>query len=335
MSQGEVEAYLFVHIPESVRKAPEGSVPVLVFGHGILSDPDNYLADTDDTSHVIELADRLGVIVVATTWRGLTTDDLLHAVGVSTDFGRFNEVTDMLTQGVGNTLSLIRLTRDGGLLDDPFFEGRADRSHVWYYGISLGAIEGMVTLANQDELELAVLHVGGSDWSTMLERSSNWPPFEQGVSRTMPDAWDRQVAYAASQLWWDAVDPASYADDLRGRGFLWHESIHDQQVPNLTSELFYRSAGVPLATPLVTAPPGIDTLPLPAAGPIFVQFDPQVAAPEAANRPAADTGAHEAPRTWEGTTLQTMHYFTSGGEVAHYCGGAACAEDNQGGAKAR
>lgn len=329
--QADTDAYLFVHVPTSVRGAAPGSVPVLIFGHGILSNPGDYLAEADDPSHVVDVAERLGVIVVATTWRGLTTDDLVHAVATSNNFGRFHEITDMLGQGVSNTLALSRLVREGPLLDDPLFGGLADRSRVWYYGISLGAIEGMVTLSNQDVIEHAVLHVGGSDWSTMLERSSDWPAFEQGVTRTMPDPWDRQVAYATSQLFWDAVDPASYVDDLRGRGFLWHESIGDQQVPNITSELLYRSAGVPLGQPAVTSPVGIDTLALPAPAPVFVQFDPQLGLPDPVNRPATNMGAHEAPRTWEGTTLQTVHYFTSGGEVQHYCGEAACAADNTGG----
>lgn len=326
--QGQAEAHLFVHLPTSVRDAAPGTVPVLIFGHGILSDPGNYLGEADDPSNVVRLAEELGVIVVATTWRGLTTDDLLHAVEVANDFTRFPELTDMLAQGVANNLSLLRAVR-GGLLDDPLFEGLGDPDRVWWYGISLGSIEGSVTLANQDVIERAALHVGGSAWSTMLERSSNWPAFEQGVTRTIPDPWDRQQVIAISQLWWDQVDPASYVGDLAGRGYLWQEAIGDDQVPNLTTELWMRSLGVPLGTPGVTAPFGVASVALPTTGPVFTQFDPMLPWPPEGNRPAPTTGAHGAPRLWEGCLDQTVHYLQTG-EVAHFCGDGPCTAENPG-----
>lgn len=164
----------------------------------------------------------------------------------------------------------------------------------------------------------------------MLERSSNWPAFEQGVTRTIPDPWDRQKAYALSQLLWDQVDPASYAADLVGRPFLWQESIGDDQVPNLTTELMMRSAEVPLGGPTVTSPYGLTERSLPQLGPMVVQFDPMLEPPPAGNRPAPVTGAHGAPRLWAGCEQQVVHYFESGGEVAHFCGGAPCSADNQG-----
>lgn len=328
--QGTTEAYLYVHVPDAVRGAAPGTVPVLVFGHGLLSDPRKYLGSDDDPSNVVHLSNELGVIVVATVWRGLTTDDLVHAVTVSGDYGRFHEVTEMLGQGVSNTLTLMSLVEDGPLLDDPVFEGLPDRSNVGYYGISLGSIEGMVTLANQARIERAVLHVGGSDWSTMLERSSDWPAFEQGVVRGIPDPTDRQIAYAAGQLLWDPVDPSGYVEDLAGRGFLWQESIGDDQVPNLTTELVLRSAGVPLGTPTVTSPYAVDTVALPVTGNVAVQFDPELPLPPDENRPAPVTGAHEAPRMWEGTVHQVVHYFESDGETQHECGAGPCSASNPG-----
>lgn len=328
--QGTTESYLFVHIPEAVRGAAPGTVPVVLFGHGILSEPDNYLGRDDDPSNVLALSEALGAIFIATKWRGLTTDDLVHAVDVAGDFGRFAEIPDMLTQGVGNNLSLLELVHDGDLLDDPVFMGLADPDRIWWYGISLGSIAGMVTLANQTTITRATLHVGGSDWSTMLERSSDWPAFEQAVVRGMPDPYDRQLAYAASQLLWDPVDPASYAAELSERAFLWQEAIGDNQVPNIATELMMRSAGVPLGTPAVTTPYGIPTVALPVSGPVFTQFDPALGIPDPVNRPSPDTHAHEAPRMWLGCLHQTEQYFESDGEVATYCGDSPCSATNQG-----
>ncbi|MDP2311096.1 MAG: hypothetical protein Q8P18_34065 [Pseudomonadota bacterium] len=331
LAKGTAEATLYVHVPESAQHAV-GTAPVLVFGHGILSNPGNYLDEDDDPSAVVELADRLGAIVVATTWRGLTSEDQVDTVLMASDFGRFPELTDRLAQAVANNLALIRLVADGPLLDDPELAGLADRSRIYWYGISLGSIEGAVTLANQDRIEHAVLHVGGSAWSTMLERSSDWPTFELLVERGILDPFDRQLLYATSQLLWDPVDPASYVEDLAGRSFLWQESIGDDQVPNLTTELLMRSVGVPLGSPGVTTPYDLGAVALPAVGPAFTQFDSLRGAPADTNRPSEVTGAHGTPRLWEGTKLQTLAFFAEGAEgtVTHFCGGGPCTADNQG-----
>jgi hypothetical protein len=327
-AQGTAEAQLWAYIPESVRDA--SSAPVLVFGHGILAEPDDYLDDDDDESAVIDVADRLGAIVVGTVWRGLTADDQADTLEIAADLGRFPELTDRLTQGVSNNLSLIRLLKEGTLLDDPAFGGKADRSRIYWYGISLGSIEGAVTLANQSTIDTAVLHVGGSAWSTMLERSSNWTVFEVLVQRGIVDPYDRQLLFSLTQMLWDPVDPASYAEDLQGRTFLWQESIGDDQVPNLTTELLMRSIGVPLGTPAVTSPLDASTVALPTTGPAFTQFDPELGMPAEENRPSEVTHAHGVARTWEGTIAQTVHFYTSGGQVEHFCGADACSASNTG-----
>lgn len=332
VAQGTAEADLFVYVPDALREAPDARAPILVFGHGILADPDDYLdADADDSA-VIELANRLGAIVVGTTWRGLTADDQADTVEVAADFGRFPELTDRLAQGVANTLALLRLVDEGALTSDPLFAGKADPTRIYWYGISLGAIEGAVTLANQSRVQHAVLHVGGAAWSTMLERSSNWTTFEVLVRRGIPDAWDRQVLYAASQLLWDPVDPASYVEDLRGRSFLWQVAIGDDQVPNLTTDLLMRSVGVPLGTPEVYVPLDVDTVALPTVAPAFTQFDPEKTPPAEVNRPSEVTRAHGSPRTWEGAKAQTLAFFEAGleGQVLHFCGEGPCTASEPG-----
>ena len=181
----------------------------------------------------------------------MTRDDLTTPVAVGNDFGRIPELTDKLQQGVANTVALVRLIAEGGLLDDPVFMGLADPDTLRYYGISLGGIEGAVLLANTDLLPHAVFHVGGSSWSTMLERSSNWVTFEALMEDAVPSPSDRQLLYAASQLFWDAADPANYAGDLMGRSVLWQESLGDEQVPNLTTRLLTNAAGAVLLEPAV------------------------------------------------------------------------------------
>lgn len=335
---GDVNAELYVHIPESVADAEPGSVPIMVFGHGIFSQPSLYLDTPDDKSGVNQLAEEGGFIVIASTWRGLTTRDSADALLVANDFGRISELTDRLVQAQANARALVELARDPEFLADPVFAGTHGQSlaapdQVVYYGISLGSIQGAVLLAGGAPLDAAALHVGGGGWSTMLERSSNWSTFELVLGDRITDPTSRQVAYAVSQLWWDAVDPLSYAEELSKRDMLYQVALGDEQVPNFTSEAFARSVALPSLSP---APSVADLAPVvgPLAAPsrAYVQFDPELAHPAAANRPAPTTGAHDAPRRWSGARAQINHYLRpeTRGEIVHFCGEAICAASNLG-----
>ncbi|MEQ1567517.1 MAG: hypothetical protein ABMA64_17885 [Myxococcota bacterium] len=336
---GETDAVLYVHVPTSVRDRPAGSVPVMVFGHGLFGEPGLYLDDPDDPSKVLQLAEDGGYIVIATLWRGLSRPDLGVPVAVATDFGQFDTLTDLLVQSQLNTRTLAEYARFGALLDDPVFTGASgqplpDRDHLLYYGISLGGIEGAVLLANDPPIDAAVLHVGGSAWSTMLERSSNWSGFELVISGTIPSASDRQVLYGLSQLWWDPVDPMAWTEALGSRSLLLQESRGDDQVPNLTTEAFARSIGLPVLTPTDRVPYGLTPVdgPLPPGSRALVRFDPQLPLPTLENRPAEVTHAHETPRQWPGQRRQVIDHLDLDalGQVVHHCGEAVCSTENPG-----
>lgn len=333
IAQDPADALLYVHFPDSVRDAEPGTVPVWLFGHGIFGEPSKYLADDKDASAVIELADRAGAIVIATLWRGFAFSDAIVAAQVGSDFGTIPQLTDKLGQGVANTYALSKAILDGDLLDDPAFGGLPKKGSLRYYGISLGGIEGAVLLANQPDITHGVFHVGGSTWSTMLERSSNWKTFESFLLSSGLDRMeDRQILYAVSQLFWDPVDPASYAAALQDRSVLWQESIGDDQVPNLTTEILVRGAGARLLAPSVTAPYGLFPVTSPTQGPVLAQFDSEIGVPPPTNRPAEDTATHETPRLWEGTKLQTLRFLDDAdpGTVEGFCGDAPCTAGNTG-----
>jgi hypothetical protein len=330
--QGTAASFLFVHVPESVREAPAGRAPVWIFGHGIFSEPESYFGDAEDLGGVLDLANRAGAIVIATKWRGLTTSDIAVPLSVGSDFGTFPSLTDKLVQGVANTVALSRLVIDGDLLNDPFFEGKADKSTVRYYGISLGSIEGAVVMSQQPALSHAVLHVGGSTWSTMLERSANWSTFESFVTSGIDSAYDRQLLYGVSQLFWDPVDPALYADQLTDRSVLWQVALGDDQVPNITSWTLLRGVGATLLDPSAEHPWGLNASEGPLSRPAVSTFDPQLGNDDADNRPSPKTHAHELPRLWEGAKLQTLSFLGSDtpGQVFFNCGRAPCTPENSG-----
>lgn len=321
-AQGTAQAHLFVHIPESVRGAEPGTVPVLIFGHGLLQSPEGFLADKDDSSNFVELFDRMGVIVIASEWRGLCRDDLADVVWVANDMGRLPEVTDRLTQAVANNLALMELIQDGALLDDPAFEGLADGDTLLYYGVSLGGIMGAVTLAQTERVDHGVLHVGGGAWSLTFPRSANWEDFEGLVEEGVPASRDRQLLYAAMQLYWDPVDSMSYAGALSDRSLLLQMSVEDDEVTNLGTTMLAHSAGwsalnVPVGDlPIVEAP---------TSAPVLAPFDAELGDPEQGNQPALRTGAHREPRMWEAAKLQSISFLVEEpGVVEHYCVDAVC-----------
>jgi hypothetical protein len=234
---------------------------------------------------------------------------------------------------VANVVALSRLIVEGNVLDDPALHGLPDKNgELRYYGISLGGIAGAVTLANNSRIGHGVFNVGGGAWSTMLERSSQWIPFDWIMVEMVPSNRDRQLMYALSQLFWDPVDPMNHVEALRGRSVVWQEAIGDEQVPNMTTRMLARAVGATHLEPVVESVVGLAT----GAGPIelpgYVQFDPEVERPVQANQPGVPSGAHGAPRTWPGTRQQIVLFndWEAPGVLLHFCGDAPCSESNPG-----
>jgi hypothetical protein len=321
---------LYVHVPASVAEAEPGTVPVLLWGHGLFNHPSLIFGDPEDPDDFIEWADRMGMIVVATSWRGLAREDMADAIWIANDIGRFSEMTDRLHQGVVNNLALMELVQDGGLMDDPELLGLADPSQLYYVGVSAGAILGGVTLANTDRVDHGVLHVGGAAWSITFPRSANWEDFEALVSENLTDPDDRQLVYAMTQLYWDPVDPASWAPELADRKLLLQETLGDDEVTNIGTELLARSAGWPVLAPYADLPADCDAM-SGGQGPALVQFDPELGDPDNGNQPSSRTGAHREVRTWESAKLQATRFLDASdpGVVEHYCGDEVCAPDSK------
>ncbi len=330
------DAFFIAVVPESVRGAAPGSVPVVVFGHGIFSAPRSYLTAPGDPNGTIELLNRLGAVGIGGEWRGLTERDRPDAIRVAANLGRFPLITDKMVQGVSNQVALPRLMKTQFRNHEAFVtqdgESMIDVERIYYFGISLGGIEGLTLMANSQHVSHGVLHVPGSTWSTMLERSTNWNAFEPFVIESVTAPWDRQLLYTVSQLLWDPVDPVSHYRELNDASLLMQVSVGDEQVPNFTAELLARGAGIPLVTPAVNNVPGLDAREAPfgpdARG--YMQFDPQMGAPPEVNRPqAVASGAHGAIRGANEVMSQIESFFASGsaGTIVNPCGPEPCILD--------
>ena len=329
-ADGMVEADIYVHVPQSVKSAPAGSVPVLFFGHGIFGTPQGHLGYY---SSAVEIADKEGFILVATTWRGLSENELADALIVGRDMGQLPMLTDRLVQSQLTYRSILLAITQGDLLSDAAFAGEsgqrlADSGTLLFYGVSMGGIEGGVFTALNPEIQASAFHVPGSTWSVLLERSVSWVIFEGLMLDALPDPRDRQVMLAASQLWWDPVDPAAWVPDLQDRLILVQENLYDDTVSNLGTRILARGLGLPLLDPAADPPPGLTLVdgPLPAGSRAMVQLDPGVAAPPDGNRPAPETGGHGGTEGWAAARDQLREFLRPGqlGTVILPCGDVIC-----------
>ena len=327
--RGIDDAFFTAVLPDSIRGAAPGSVPVLVFGHGIFANPGYYIASSSDANGVVDLCNRLGAVCIGGEWRGLTTRDVADALRVANDLGRFPLITDKMVQGVSNQMALARVLRTG-FVDADWLQADAggslvDPERIYYMGISLGGIEGATLMANTEVVEHGVLHVPGAVWATMLERSSHWASFEAYVAATQPDPAHRQRVYALTQLLWDAVDPINHAEALAGTSVLWQVSMGDEQVPNFTAEILHRTVAAPMVGDPVDAVWGLAevTAPTGPASRGVAQFDGGFVRPDEANRPAEITGAHTSIRHTDEVKEQVQAFFAPGeeGTIIHPCDG--------------
>jgi hypothetical protein len=326
--RGMGTANFVVDIPACATTAT-GPLPVMVFGHGLFGDAVTEL----ETPYMQQVGQYLCMVAVATDWIGLASYDFpTLADHVLPDFNNINIVTDRLQQAHLNAQLLTRLflTR---MKDDPALQvnGTAvtDGSEVYYYGISDGGIQGGTYMALSQDVTRGVLGVPGSEWTLLIQRSTDFSDLQQILDVVYPDPLDQQLLIALIQPEFDFTDPAGYAAHLiqsplpntPAKQILVQEAIHDAQVTNLSTRVFVRAIGLPgmdleervfgvteMAAPLASAYTQWDVMPTPV--------------PPTGNAPAAtDNGAHGEVRKLVDLETQLKAFMTPTGQVTQTCTG--------------
>nr|AIE98496.1 hypothetical protein [uncultured marine group II/III euryarchaeote KM3_05_H10] len=262
-------------IPQVLADLNE-SGPLVVFGHGFLGTGEG----TSD--YVIGWAEEYKVSFVATDLYGWSSSDVgtLELGVVNPIF--FQHQAERLQQALINKMSMIR-TFKGVCSDLAEMQHNGtnlvDSTDVHYMGYSLGGIYGSSVVAISPDIDRAALWVGGSGFSTMVERSTNFAPWVEGFSSFAgyPQRNDRALLVGVIQQLWSVTDPETYlpfansgyngpaAGDVLGPfNFLSIISVNDAQVPALSSDRAARTAGVPVLDSSARLPHGLT----PAAGPI-------------------------------------------------------------------
>ena len=317
----ERPSYPFTVFLPAEAEAADASLPLVVVGHGLFGQGEDWLAGGTGQNFVQPGLASAGAVGIATDWIGLSQGDLdLIISEVVPDITQIQLVTDRLAQSLVNNLTLVELAY-GELVNDPEpgWDGSGahlDRGRTWYYGGSLGGIQGASFTAISPDVSRAVLAVPGAGWSTMFQRSIHFGNIEVLIDILYPDPLSQSVFLAMLQTFFDRSDPAGLARDLAddtSKVVLLQEAVGDVQVPNLSTDLLVRAMG---AHHLDEAPrpiPGVAVEVGPTTGPALTQvvlpdalkaYTP----PESNVVPDEENGVHgDGPTTdaslWQALTL--------------------------------
>ena len=115
---------------------------------------------------------------------------------------------------------------------------------IWTGG-SLGGTMGLVFTGSSKEAYSGVLNVGGAGWTQFVPRSSFFNIMRIIMKGVYGDDLNVRHAVSMSQIAWDDIDGANWAEDLRSKDavILVQECIGDPIVPNIGTNLMAVAAG--------------------------------------------------------------------------------------------
>jgi hypothetical protein len=351
-------------IPNSATTG--GGLPVVparisLYGHGLLGD-----RGEASSGHVRGFAEAHNFVFCGTDWTGFAEDDEGVVLIVLQNFSNFPRFIERQHQGLLNFMVLGHLMKHPqGFAGDEAFQvdGQPliDTSALYYDGNSQGGILGGVLAAFSKEIERFALGVPGINYSTLLDRSTDFSRFSMIMNGTYPGRLDQAALIAVAQLLWDQTDPSGHvrhttADpypDTPPKKILYQVAFGDHQVAPVTVEIAARSNGAYLRTPAVD--PG---KPLPELTPYYgipqiaaypfdgsavVIWDSGNPAPPIGNLPPPeilptdpewatlspcaqnwDSDPHECPRRAPEARLQKSEFLKPGGAVIDTCAGMPC-----------
>jgi hypothetical protein len=339
---GTTTATFICRIPRSALDPanPPKARPSL-YGHGLLGGPDEV-----DAGNVSDMASEHNFVFCATAWAGFASGDIGNIVASINDFSNFHTVGDRMQQGFLNMLLLGRLMiHPKGLPSNAAFQkgGRSviDTRRLFYDGNSQGGIMGGGLTAVAPDFNRAVLGVPGMNYSTLLQRSTDFDTYAQLIYPAYPDESTRQLMFAVVQLLWDRGEADGYAQHMTSDALantpahtvLMHVAFGDHQVSDTTAEVEARTIGARGYQPVLDAGrspwqrfqliPSIGKFPF--GGSAIVIWDSGTPAPPITNTPnRGGDDPHSRPRSTPAARTQKSEFLKINGHVVDVCGGMPC-----------
>ena len=326
-------------VPNSVVDAGV-PVPIVQYGHGLLGGRGEVQA-----GYLAEMADRYGWIIFAMDWTGMKSSDAGYiSLMLVEDLGDFAIVPERSLQGFTEFHVGLKLFQ-GPLVNDEHFtvadattgERRPllDPERVYYYGNSQGGILGGAYSAISNEIERAVLGVGGGPYHLLLTRSKDFDPFFTLFESMYPDPAEVGLWLGLLQTLWDEAEGAGYArafstDPIPGnpeKHVLQQVAIGDNQVTTLGAQFLARGHGAVLIDNAARAVWDIEQVSGATTENVLVEYEYGIDEPYV-NLPPSDPDPHEWPRRERSGQDQIAHFFETG-EIQSFCEGV-CGDPTRG-----
>lgn len=362
VQNGFMDAPYDISIPCSIWDAGTPNRPI-VLGHGIFGTGEGMVAYVPPLKAQWEDWD---YIAGGTDWIGLSdrrddTSDVgwigANIVGVlNSKFNNFPAFPDRLRQGMLNQLVLAKMMKLGlfnrnAAFDHPLggggvFPGPGE--DMYYYGISLGGIEGTLFSALTPDVERFGLDVPAISFGCLLQRSTQFSAFDAIIQTVgVTDPMQNAILISLINELWVSAEPAGFArhittDPLPGSGsakkILYDQSWLDLQVSNQCTETAVRTLGIPNLVGSLQS--GLTDIP-DVAGPVdsanvtwdsgaFDIFNPahQPYIPPLSNIiPPQTCDPHNGPRQIPAAVHQLLAFLQPGGTISNTCVGTCDATD--------
>ena len=343
-------------VPKRVYDSPTlEKVRPSLYGHGLLGGQGEV-----GQGQVKAMISEHGFMYCATDWEGFATGDLPTVAQALADMDRFPAVIDHTLQGELNFLYLARLMiHPKGLGANPAFQvtkdgvtsSFIDTTRAYYDGNSQGGIYGGTVMAVAPDMDRGVLGVPGINYSTLLQRSTDFATYAIPLYTAYPSEYERQLLLSVIQILWDRADPNGYQNTLApgrqlpntpGHVVMYQAGFGDHQVANVTADTAARSIGAavdpmpfedPDRSPDVNDVWGVPRIPsYPYQGSALVYFDigpfnyvPGKGTPASPTENVAQQQGqdpHEAPRNTPCGRVMKNNFLRPDGVVTNPCGGA-------------
>lgn len=312
-----------VLIPPSAT--PENPAAMTQFGHGLFGTRDQANGHTT-------FANTYNHVLFSMDWVGMASDDVEYIAALINEQQpeRFARVVDRLRQGMINKLLVARLML--AMADDPAMlvggEPIVDTDQRYYFGESQGGIFGATLMALSLDIERGGLRVPGQPYSLLLPRSVDFDPYFLLLRFHYDDGIDTQILLALAQLFWDVVEPGTYASFIRdplpgteAHEVVMHIALGDHQVHELGAHHMARAVGAGVLQPAPRDVWGLENVDSGHTGSAYVEFDfglPPV--PIENIPPSAGDDPHGAVKGLDAAQRQLDVFFRTG-EVVVTCDG--------------
>jgi hypothetical protein len=237
-------------IPKSASAARPA--PGSIYGHGLLGGQDEVGA-----GNVQKMGNENNILMCATDWYGMATGDVPNVATMLLDMSNFPTLPDRVQQGVLAQLFLARLLKDPrGFASDAAFRAGGKplvkTGVVYYDGNSQGGIIGGVVMAVSQDITRGSLGVPAMNYSTLLDRSTDFAQYEGVMNAAYPSEIDRELLFGLIQPLWDRAENNGYAAHITKNllprtpkhEVLLSVAFGDHQVSNYAAEVMGRTIGV-------------------------------------------------------------------------------------------